>query len=431
MDRTIGSALSLQLTGWAWVVLSSLLGLASFLGMLRGAPLPPGLRLAHAHGTLVGGILQILVGLALASLELTQPPAKRASRLLRFLGFNGAALGLTLGSIQRDSVIMIASGIVLAMALVPLLRPSLGILRTWSGWTTVHSFLVALAGLGLGACFLVGILLAGRWYPEWHGLLRLGHLHSGVLVGLVLLGLAVIQVGIPLLVQRPLNSARLAHAALLLIPACVAGLLTGFLLTSVPIQLSAGAGLLLFLGLYAFTLLRTWSAGGSVGSAATDHLMLAVFFLVVTTVVGLGVGYNVLSNPPIMPYGTLHLIAYTHMTFIGFLLHAAVGGLAFGLPALLSAHRVSSHKKRPAYQAELERIMNRWRTPQIAALSFGTLGLGLVASLTWNMPLGSPAVQAASWISFGLLLAGLTLVTVKLAQVVGTAPSGDRTHHEH
>lgn len=249
-------------------------------------------------------------------------------------------------------------------------------------------------------------------------------------MGLVLIGLTVIQLGIPSLIQRPLSSAGLAHTALLCIPACVAGLLTGFLLTSVPIQLAAGGGLLLFLGLYTFTLLRTWS-GGSAGSAATDHLLIAVFFLVVTTVVGLGIGYNVLSTPPIMPYGTLHLIAYTHLTFIGFLLHATIGGLAFCLPTLLSAHRVPSHKKRPAYQAELEQIMNRWRTLQIAALSFGTLGLGLVASLTWNLPLGSAAVQTASWISFGLLLTGMTLVTIKLAQVVGTAPSADKHHHEH
>ncbi|MFO0765562.1 MAG: hypothetical protein U0231_01950 [Nitrospiraceae bacterium] len=56
-----------------------------------------------------------------------------------------------------------------------------------------------------------------------------------------------------------------------------------------------------------------------------------MFFLVVTTVVGLGIGYNVLSTPPIMPYGTLHLIAYTHLTFSSFLLHATIGGLAFCL----------------------------------------------------------------------------------------------------
>ncbi|MBX3235678.1 MAG: hypothetical protein KF814_05965 [Nitrospiraceae bacterium] len=430
MDRTIGSALSFQLTGWAWIVLSSLLGLGSFLGMLRGSPLPPALRLIHAHGTLVGGILQILIGLALASIELTQPPSKRAARLLRFIGFNAAALGLTVGSIQRDSVIMMASGIVLAMAIVPLFRPVWSLLQTWTGWTTVHSFMGVLAAIGLVACLGLGMLLAGLWYPEWHGVLRLSHLHSGVLMGLVLIGLTVIQLGIPSLIQRPLSSAGLAHTALLCIPACVAGLLTGFLLTSVPIQLAAGGGLLLFLGLYTFTLLRTWS-GGSAGSAATDHLLIAVFFLVVTTVVGLGIGYNVLSTPPIMPYGTLHLIAYTHLTFIGFLLHATIGGLAFCLPTLLSAHRVPSHKKRPAYQAELEQIMNRWRTLQIAALSFGTLGLGLVASLTWNLPLGSAAVQTASWISFGLLLTGMTLVTIKLAQVVGTAPSADKHHHEH
>jgi hypothetical protein len=238
------------------------------------------------------------------------------------------------------------------------------------------------------------------------------------------------QLVLPQVLHRTLKSPGLGQATLLLMPASLAGLLTGFVLASVPIQLAAGAMLFILLCLYAVNMLRTWSAANHAGSAATDHLLTALFFVVVTAAMGLAVGYNVLSSPPIMPYGTLHLIAYTHQAFIGFLLHAIIGGLALTLPSMLATHRVASHKKRPTYQAELDRIMNRWRTIQIAALSFGSLGLALVASLTWNLPLGSFGIQAASWASFALLLIGLTLVTVKLAQVLSTKPGTERSPRE-
>jgi hypothetical protein len=431
MARTMGSALSFHVTGWAWIVLSALLGLAGFIGIVRGSPLPAELRLVHVHGTLVGGVLQILIGLYLASAEQLQPPTKRAGRLLGFFGYNVAASGLVLGSALRNGDLMIAAGVVLVVVMLPSARQAFRTFRTWPGWTSLYAFLFALAFLALSASVILGILLAGRWLPLWHGMLRLAHLHSGLLIGLVLIGVASIQLGLPYSLHRPLKSPGLGQAALLLLPACLAGLLTGFLLASVPIQLTAGTGLFIVLCLYAANLLRTWSAAGQPGSAATDHLLTALFFLLLTALMGLAVGYNVLSSVPIMPYGTLHLIAYTHQAFIGFLLHAIVGGLALTLPSMLARHRVPSHKKRPAYQAELDSIMNRWHTIQIATLSFGSLGLALVASLTWSLPLGSPGIQAASWSSFALLLTGVTLVTIKLTQVIATRPASDRSSHEH
>jgi uncharacterized protein (DUF983 family) len=74
----------------------------------------------------------------------------------------------------------------------------------------------------------------------------------------------------------------------------------------------------------------------------------------------------------------------------------------------------------------LERIMDRWRALEVGALSFGTLGLVLVASLTWNFPLSSPWIHTATWVSLGLLLGSLTLFTMKLTQVVGTQPTAER-----
>ena len=72
--------------------------------------------------------------------------------------------------------------------------------------------------------------------------------------------------------------------------------------------------------------------------------------------------------------------------------------------------------------------MNRWRAAQVSTVSFGALGLVLVASLTWNLPLSSPWIQAATWGSLGLLLIHLTMVTVKVTQALNAHPGHERTN---
>ncbi len=54
------------LTGFAWLILSSLLGLFLFLSMTRSIPLPPMLRLLHVHSALIGGVAQMILGAMLA-----------------------------------------------------------------------------------------------------------------------------------------------------------------------------------------------------------------------------------------------------------------------------------------------------------------------------------------------------------------------------
>jgi hypothetical protein len=84
--------------------------------------------------------------------------------------------------------------------------------------------------------------------------------------------------------------------------------------------------------------------------------------------------------------------------------------------------RVPSPKKRGPYLDHLTSVINRWRTIQVASLSMGTMGLALLASLTWNVPLSSPYIQGAMWASCGLLLSGLTIFSVKLVTVLWTDP---------
>ena len=339
------------------------------------------------------------------------------------IGLNLAALGLAGGSWLRDSNLIIAGGLFLLASFIPMARHMVKALRTCPGWTTLHAFFFGITLTGLLGSVILGEFLAGAWFPTWHGMLRLGHLHAGLLLFLTLAAIGTIQLALPHLLNRPLRSAGLELMVLLLLPAGAAGLLTGFILSSVHIQLAAGSCLLITLALCSWNLFLTWSQAGQPGSSASDHLLTALFLLSIMTLTGMAVGINVLWTPPVMPYGTLHLVAYTHMAFIGFLLQAIVGGMSSALPALLAAQRVTSQKKRPDYRERLERIMNRWRALQLSTLNFGTVGLVLVASLTWNLPLSSPWTHTAAWVSVGLLLSVLTLFTMKITQVVGSSPT--------
>lgn len=426
MSRGIGSPLAFLFTGWGWLLLTSLIGLATFLGIVRGSPLPPGLRLLHVHGTLVGGLFQMMTGLALAAIELAGPETNRPAHRGLFVGLNLAVLGLAIGSWLRDSNLIIAAGLLLAALVIPLTREMIRALRTCPGWASPSALFFAITLIGLYGSLILGELLAGAWFPTWHGLLRLGHLHAGLLVFLTLATVGTIQLALPPLLNRTLRNAGLEQTVLLLLPAGAAGLLTGFLLSSVHIQLVAGGCLLITLALCSWNLLRIWNQAGQPGSSGTDHLMTALFLLFIMTCLGMAVGINVLWTTPAMPYGTLHLVAYTHTAFLGFLLQAIVGGVSYALPSLLAAQRVSNQKKRAVYRQGLERIMNRSRALQVSTLSFGTLGLVLVASMTWNLPLSSPWVSAGAWVSSGLLLSHLTLFTMKITQVTGTHPTGER-----
>ncbi|MGC4096499.1 MAG: hypothetical protein QM706_05230 [Nitrospira sp.] len=144
--------------------------------------------------------------------------------------------------------------------------------------------------------------------------------------------------------------------------------------SSVPIELVAGA--IFFIGgmLWTGSLFRTWLSSPPTGSAASDHLFVSTFFLIFTIILGMLVGANHFSTPPALPYGTLHLVAYTHMTFIGFIMNALMGISSYCLPIALADSRVPNAKKRASYLEQLNAVMNRWSILQIGALSSGNHG---------------------------------------------------------
>jgi len=132
---------------------------------------------------------------------------------------------------------------------------------------------------------------------------------------------------------------------------------------------------------------------------------------------------NYLTNPPFLPIGSLHLMAYTHLAFIGFFTQVTCGCLSYFVPDLLAADRVQNTARRDVYRAQLDAIMDRWRGVQLTGMSLGTMALCLLASLTWSIPLASAYVQGAAWIASGLLVISLTLFAAKLAWAVGLRPS--------
>jgi hypothetical protein len=283
-------------------------------------------------------------------------------------------------------------------------------------WFYAIALLALFGGLACGEAMVFGSFD----FPSGH--LRLAHIHLNLLGFITLTIVGTMHNLLPTVLNVPLHSPVLARAVFLLFPLGVAVLVWGFLNSSVPIELAAGGILLLSVTLYAVNLFRTWLASAQPSTAASDHLMIGTFFLLITIVFGLFVAANSLTNPPRMPYGSLHLMAYTHTALVGFILQTIMGALSHLVPITLAVSRVPSNKKRGAYLERLTGVIDRWRTIQIAGLSLGTMGLALLASLTWNVPLSSFSVQLTAWICFGLLLSSLTLFSVKLVMVLGARP---------
>src|SRR5690349_5657673 len=59
--RTI-SPVTLCVTGFGWLALASILGMASIVGLVYGTPLPAWWGMLHVHAVLIGGVTQIILG---------------------------------------------------------------------------------------------------------------------------------------------------------------------------------------------------------------------------------------------------------------------------------------------------------------------------------------------------------------------------------
>jgi len=231
----------------------------------------------------------------------------------------------------------------------------------------------------------------------------------------------------PTVLNTSLHSPRLARLTFFILPAGILLLITGFLLAHLYLQIAAGALFILGTLLYASNIVRTWIGASRPRTVSSDHFLMATFFLLAAAITGLLVAVNSLWNPPFMPFGTLHLIAYTHLAMGGFILQTIIGALSHLLPVSLALGRVKSNKKRGPYLAELTALVEQWRPLQVWALSLGTIGLAFVATLVWQFNLSSVPVLVAAWTAAGLLTVGLVLFGSKVARLLLRQPQ-DQGH---
>jgi hypothetical protein len=420
-----GSPLTFILTGYAWLGMSYLLGIALLIGLVYGTPLPRWLKPVHVHGALVGGVLQCAIAGLLLSLARVsdRKEAYAQSRSALFLTFNAATAGLLLSFWLGNMTIAGLAGLVLTGSVLPLMKTAWihfgEALRQPTGAAWIYrSTLISLLG-GLVA----GIAMALHFTDGLYAHARLAHIHL-IILGFVTVGFIVaLHQLLPALLEKPLTFAPITRFAFWFLPAGFLVLLGAFLLSAVWLQIAVGCLLLASLAWCTVNLLSTWLKAGSPGTAATDHLLMGAFFLVLATAIGLAMSANYLRDPPVMPIGSLHLVAYTHLAFIGFVTQVIFGALSSYMPGWLAVMRVPNPAKRELYRTKLEGIMNRWRTVQLGGLSLGTMAMSALAALTWGMPLGAVYVQTTVWVAASLLLASLMLFTAKLAWAVGLRPS--------
>ncbi len=416
--------ITILLTGFGWLVLSSILGLAMLVGMVRETPLPPWVRALHVHATLVGGVVPIILGglLALSHSLGSSPLKNRGVHPLTYWALNGGLVGMLVGFWLHQSILVGAAGLVIMGAFLALMYTIWIQAKQNEACSIRPSWYDGLAFIGLLGGVICGGILALRLAPESYGHLRLAHIHSILLGFIVLTVIGIASQILPRVWNRPLFSSQLQNITILLMPIGLIVLMGGFLNSFVPLEMTAGVMLVIALSLFVGNLLKTWLSSAHNGSAASDHLMIGVFFLLFTIVLGILIGVNNLSSPPALPYGKLHLAVYTHMAFVGFLMNAVMGLFSYLIPLTLAAARVTSIKKRGAYVEQLTAIMDRGRTIQISTLGLGMMGLGILAALTWNVPFTSISIQVATWTCFGLLLTSLVLFSVKLATVWSKQP---------
>jgi hypothetical protein len=426
MDRFTGRPLTFLITGFGWLLLFSLVGLAILIGLVHGTSLPSWMRLVHVHAILIGGILQLMIGGLLASLssDSQSSHAGSNSRPWLFATLNAATVLLLIGFGLGNMKVVGGAGIILIGAVASVAPAAWQYARQHQTQPTGSSWLYRFSLISLLLGLVISVAMVFQFIQPYYAHARLLHLHL-ILLGFVTMAMiGATHHLLPIVLNAELYSLKLARLVMVVLPSGFAILIGGFITSSLYLELAIGGILILSIGLYSYNLLRTWISSGHSGNAASDHLMIATFFLVLMMIMGVLIGSNSLPQRPLLPFGSLQLAAYTHMALIGFILQTVFGVLSYGIPEILAADRTTSLKKQGPYREQLAAIMDRWRAVQLVGLSLGTMGFGLLATLTWSFPLNSLSIQIATWVTVCLLLGGLTIFTAKLAWILGVSPSG-------
>ena len=405
--------LSFLVMGFVWVRLASLVGLSLFLGMTMGHPHGQVIRSLHVHGALVGGVMQIIAGLLLAGRE------QRASEPVIFIGLNLGTLGLLIAQAHGHFPLMSLAAIVLISSFIPLRGDLVRQIRhsAVGGPMSYWFYGIALASLAGG--LLAGAAVPLKLMPYGYiGQGRLAHIHLLTQGFVLLMIVGAMHAQFPAFLNARLHSLALGKLTFALLPLGFVVLFVGFLTAKLWIQIPGGALMLAGAILYSYNIVRTWMTAGRPRTPASDLCLIATFYLVVAITCGILVSVNAMENPPFVPFGSLHLAAYTHLAFIGFMVLSLLGAMTDLLPSLVAEERARSNKKRGPYEAALTGIIGRWSRLQLWMLSVGTMSMALVAALVWQYPLNAWPVKAAAWAGSFMLFTGLALFTVKFVQVL-------------
>jgi hypothetical protein len=383
------------------------------------------LRLLHVHGALIGGVAQMILGAMLAFI----PPLLMAGRdrpeshPVLFAFINVGTIGVLIGFWLQHYTVVGISGLLVILTFVSLLTDAVRQARSSVVSPPLNFWFYGIALIALLAGLSLGLAMAFRVLPvTLLGQGRLAHIHLNLLGFATLTIIGTMHNLFPTVLNIRLHSPRLARLTFFVLPLSVILLVAGFLLSNLWIQIGAGAMLMVGVLLYSYNILRTWMDAGRPSNIASDHLLLATLFLVLIVPAGILVSVNYLWDPPGVPFGRLHLVAYTHLALIGFILQTIFGALSHMLPVSLALGRVPSNKKRGPYLATLTAIAEQWRVMQVSTLTLGTIGLALVAALVWQYNLSSTVVQIASWSTAALLFTGIGLFGAKVGLLLVQRP---------
>ena len=413
-------------TALGWLAASVLLGLYVWIAREAGLPTLPQLRVIHAHMALVGGVAQMIFGAMLTFIPplLMVPFEEKKSRAFQYVLLNGGTLGMLVGFGISDYSIVGFSGAAVGLVFLILFSDVIGMVRKSIQRTGLNLWFYGLAVLALFAGIGLAEMIAfGAFLPDSVNLARLAHLHLNLMGFVTLTIVGTMHNMFPTVTGSRLYSDRLAIAAFVALPLGMASLVSGFIIAEPLFQVIAGFVLLAGVLCYGWNIIRTWLAAETRLSLPVLHLLCATGWLVLTVGSGIFLSWNSRTDPPEFPTGTAHLMGYSHMALVGFMLQTIMGAISHLLPVILTLNRVKSQKKRRPYLDELTGLVERGKWIQLAALNLGTAGM-----MGWGLSAGQFGLSAAPtaftlWASAALLLVGLGFFAAKIVRLLTSRPA--------
>ena len=416
------------LTALVWLLVSILLGLYIWIAKELGLPLSGQLRVIHIHAALVGGVAQIIFGALLTFIPplLMVPFKPKKNRLFQYVILNLGAIGMVVGFTTTNYPIVGFSGLAIGLAFLMLLSDSLSLVRKSLSRPGLHLWFYGLAVLSLLGGIVLGELIAfGALDPESINVARLAHLHVNLLGFVTLTIVGTMQTMFPTVTSVRLWSDRLAITTFLLLPLGMVTLVAGFLLSAPLIQVLSGVIFLSGVSAYGTNIVATWWTAQTRSTLPVLHLLFATGWLALTVIVGILLAWNNRTDPPVYPIGTAHLMGYSHMALVGFIVQTIIGALSHLLPVILALNRVKSQKKRRPYLEQLTSLVERWKWLQLGALNLGILGMA-----GWGLAAGAFGLTAQPtvlvlWSAATLLSLGVGLFAEKVGSLLMTQPTRD------